>query len=230
MSLQASAVDHATDALRAALRSGRYAPGHRLPPERDLAEMLRLSRPTLREAIRRLGETGLLESRRGSGTYVAAVDLEAVFAVRLRLEPWAAELAATCRDDADAEALERLLGRLEREIGEATAFAQRDIAIHGLVARASGNPLLVDVLERLAELTALSRALTSPERDAREATRERMRSLVHAIAERDAAGAAHAMTGHLEDVRTVARRAASAEGVELVLSTPTPGWRSSGRP
>lgn len=228
MALQASAVDQATYALRAALRSGRYAPGHRLPPERDLAEMLRLSRPTLREAIRRLGETGLLESRRGSGTYVAAVDLEAVFAVRLRLEPWAAELAAASRDDADALLLERLLGRLERAIGESTAFAQADMAIHRVVVGASGNQVLVGVLERLAELTALSRALTSPERDAREATVERMRLLVRAIAERDAAGAAQAMTGHLEDVRRVARRASTPDRHELLLSTPAPALACSG--
>ena len=50
--------------------SGRYASGTRLPPERDLARALGASRPTLRAALRRLGEWGLIEARRGSGVVV----------------------------------------------------------------------------------------------------------------------------------------------------------------
>jgi GntR family transcriptional repressor for pyruvate dehydrogenase complex len=58
------------DQLLAQIVSGRYTPGTRLPPERDLARALGASRPTLREAFRRLGEWGLLEARRGSGVVV----------------------------------------------------------------------------------------------------------------------------------------------------------------
>src|SRR5688572_10260914 len=50
--------------------SGRYGPGARLPAERDLSRVLGASRPTLREALRRLGEWGLIEVRRGSGVVV----------------------------------------------------------------------------------------------------------------------------------------------------------------
>jgi GntR family transcriptional regulator, transcriptional repressor for pyruvate dehydrogenase complex len=56
--------------LLAQIVSGRYTPGTRLPPERDLARVLGASRPTLREAFRRLGEWGLLEAKRGSGVVV----------------------------------------------------------------------------------------------------------------------------------------------------------------
>src|SRR5512143_2582734 len=58
------------DQLLDAIVSGRYAPGVRLPAERDLARALGASRPTLREALRRLGEWGLIEARRGSGVVV----------------------------------------------------------------------------------------------------------------------------------------------------------------
>src|SRR5262249_36583387 len=58
------------DHLLVAIVSGRYAPGARLPGERDLARTLGASRPTLREALRRLGEWGLVEARRGSGVRV----------------------------------------------------------------------------------------------------------------------------------------------------------------
>src|SRR5262245_47344481 len=58
------------DQLLSQIVSGRYAPGSRLPAERDLARVLGASRPTLREAFRRLGEWGLIEARRGSGVVV----------------------------------------------------------------------------------------------------------------------------------------------------------------
>src|SRR5262249_20575287 len=58
------------DALLHDIVSGRYPSGTRLPPERDLARALGASRPTLREALRRLGEWGLIEARRGSGVIV----------------------------------------------------------------------------------------------------------------------------------------------------------------
>jgi DNA-binding FadR family transcriptional regulator len=58
------------DQLLADIVSGRYVPGARLPGERDLARALGASRPTLREALRRLGEWGLIEARRGSGVIV----------------------------------------------------------------------------------------------------------------------------------------------------------------
>src|SRR5688572_30060191 len=58
------------DTLVGDIVSGRYPSGSRLPPERDLARALGASRPTLREALRRLGEWGLIEARRGSGVIV----------------------------------------------------------------------------------------------------------------------------------------------------------------
>jgi DNA-binding FadR family transcriptional regulator len=58
------------DTLVSDIVSGKYPQGSRLPPERDLSRMLGASRPTLREALRRLGEWGLVEPRRGSGVVV----------------------------------------------------------------------------------------------------------------------------------------------------------------
>src|SRR5213595_2104257 len=59
--------------LRDMIHSGELSPGDRLPPERDLAKLLGVSRPTLRAGIRSLSTVGILQSRQGSGTFVAEV-------------------------------------------------------------------------------------------------------------------------------------------------------------
>jgi GntR family transcriptional repressor for pyruvate dehydrogenase complex len=199
-----SVADTACTALRNLLVRGRYQPGDRLPPERELATGLGLSRPTLREAIRRLTEAGLLESRRGSGTYVAEVDLDAIYAVRLQLEPFAARLAAAERSDEDLQRLSQLVKLMPSQLQEAGAFAATDLEIHRTLAAASGNPVLFGLLERLTELTQLSRAITSPAEDARRATLRDMRSLLGAVRAREGGAAAAAMERHIRGMRDIA--------------------------
>ena len=58
------------NAIVASIQSGLYPPGERLPPERELAEKLDVSRPTIREALIALEIRGIVEARRGSGIYV----------------------------------------------------------------------------------------------------------------------------------------------------------------
>jgi GntR family transcriptional repressor for pyruvate dehydrogenase complex len=203
--MSTSTVDRATDALRALIVRGHYQPGDRLPTERELAVGLGVSRPTMREVIRRLSDAALLEPRRGSGTYVAEVDLEAVFAVRLQLEPYAAGLAAARRDAAQARNLSTLVNRLAKELDLPEDFAITDLEIHALVTAAAGNSVLLDVLFRLSELANLSRAITSPERAARTTTLRHMQQLARAVHSRDEEAAATVMREHLSSVRDIAR-------------------------
>src|ERR1700745_1965345 len=60
--------------LREMIHKGELRPGDRLPPERDLAKLLGVSRPTLRAGIRSLAAVGVLESRQGAGTFVVKAD------------------------------------------------------------------------------------------------------------------------------------------------------------
>jgi len=186
--------------LRRLIAERRYRSGDRLPPERELAIALNVSRASLREGISRLAQEGTVVARRGSGTFVAPVDLRNVFDVRLQLEPLAAATAAKCREDEEVVALERLLSRLEKSVDDPEAFAAIDARIHAVVARSSGNPVLVDVLDRLAVLTHLSRALTATKRSTRTQTSRQLRRLVDSIRRRDAAAASMAMRTHLEQV------------------------------
>lgn len=199
-----SAVDSATAELRRLIARGRYQAGDRLPPERALADELGVSRPTLREATRRLTDAGVLAPRQGSGTYVAEIDLDNVFAVRLQLEPHAAALAAEHRSPEHLARLRALVRELAGAQDDPDAYAEADLAIHEVVAEAAGNPVLVDVLARLTELTRLTRAVTATDRAARASTLRDIRRLVRAIRQHDATAASQAMYDHLSAMRGTA--------------------------
>ena len=200
------------------IASSRYWPGDRLPAERQLAEQLSLSRPTLREALGGLSKAGILDQRHGAGTFIVAIDVDEVFAVRLRLEPFAAELAAVNRSDEQRQTLAGLVSELGEEMDDPEAFTAVDRRIHRLIAEAAGNGVLLDNLERLGDLTRLSRAITGPSLDARSETIDYMRKLNDAIAASDGQRAAAAMAGHLEATRVIAKdtlveaHAAAADG------------------
>jgi DNA-binding FadR family transcriptional regulator len=135
MLARSSLVTSAADALRTAIRDGRWPVGSRIPVEPALAEMLGVGRSTVREAVRILTTAGVLEVRQGSGTFVrAAVDpmvtierlrrsgLRDQFEVRCGLEAEAARLAArraTADDVATLHALLDLRGEFAEGVDRA---------------------------------------------------------------------------------------------------------------
>jgi GntR family transcriptional repressor for pyruvate dehydrogenase complex len=186
-----------TEAIRAFIRRGALAPGDRLPPERALAQQLGVSRPALREGIGRLVDVGLLRARQGSGTYDAEVDPDELLAVRLRLEPLAAELAATVAGPRERGRLADVVAAMADAVDDPRRFAELDLQLHGRIAQLAGNTVLVRVLADLDQLLRVSRSRTA----GHDATRRRaladVTRLVEAIAAGDAAAAAAAMTDHL---------------------------------
>ena len=114
------------DRLAADIRAGRLAPGERLPSERDLARRLEVGRASVREAIAALQVAGMIETRPGSGSFVAAGAAERsrethdsspsdLLEARALLEPAVARLAAQ-RGGPDAE-IEALLAAMENADG-----------------------------------------------------------------------------------------------------------------
>ena len=217
-----SAIDSAIAALRRFIAHSEFPPGARIPAERDLAESLGTSRPTVREAIRQLVEAGVLESRRGSGTYVCTFDYDEVFAVRLQLEPFAARLAAEHADESNAIEMMALLLQLEHRQYDAGAFADADQAIHAAIARIGGNRLLLMTLQRLTDLMEVSRAVTATSLRIRTTALQDMRTLIDAIRRGDGPDADRAMRRHLEHVR---RGGIDNETTQLRAITPTPPLR-----
>jgi GntR family transcriptional regulator, transcriptional repressor for pyruvate dehydrogenase complex len=154
-------VEQAIERLREQITSGAWAVGARLPSETTLAAELGVGRSTVREAIRALASTGMVESRQGAGTFVRAAEavepgLETrlrraamldVYEVRHAFELQAARLAASRRDADDLANLDRTL-RLRQEAFAAArdaAFVETDLAFHQAVVDAAHNPVLTEL-------------------------------------------------------------------------------------
>lgn len=217
-SVQRNAVsEEVVTQIRAMIDAGGMQPGSRLPAERKLAELFKASRASVREGIRVLAESGLLESRQGAGTFVrerpeapliGAVlsgnySLEDVFAVRMMLEPEIAALAAR-NGTAQAKAnLETLLTSQEQAQPDSACWGDFDHKFHHALAEASGNPVLLEMVSALHEGFARSRdeSVQSPRRQ--QASLAAHRNIVDAILQGNADQAESAMREHLQDVRRI---------------------------
>jgi DNA-binding FadR family transcriptional regulator len=150
--------EEVTAKLRAMVHSGEWPLHQRIPSETELMASLGVSRGTLREGIKALAHSGMLEVRRGDGTYVRATSEmsgaarrmyqdhseEHILEVRLGLDTQAARLAARNATADDVSALRALLTARDEawSAGDYEAWAQADWGFHERVAQASGNPLL----------------------------------------------------------------------------------------
>ncbi len=157
--------DEVVAQLERQIAAGEWPVGTKIPPEPVLVAALGVGRNTVREAVRALEHAGLLEARRGDGTYVRATsDLGAallrrarrtdalhVMAVRASLERDAAVVAATERTDADVAAIRAALDARRAAASDRAAFVAADVAFHRAVVAATHNPVLLDLYTGLTE-------------------------------------------------------------------------------
>jgi GntR family transcriptional repressor for pyruvate dehydrogenase complex len=150
--------------LRRAIHMGTYVPGDKLPPERELAQRLEVSRASVREAVRVLEGEGYVETRRGAtggvivldraqleekiGPYIRALlpQMEEIFEFRKAVECAAARLAAERRTDEHLSNLEAALKVLEDGL-ETRRFRAADSQFHLGIAEAAGNRWMRDAVE-----------------------------------------------------------------------------------
>lgn len=188
------------DELRRLVVDRRYAPGQRLPSERELAEHLGVSRPTVRRAVATLVEHGAVEARGRSGLYLAGTDPAELFAVRLQLEPWAAERAATLADPAARGRIADLVARARDAVEDAAGFAAVDAALHDALVDAADNAVLRGVHLGLRRRVAWSRQATGTSADLRRQTLVALETIGAAVAAHDGVAARSAMERHLREV------------------------------
>jgi len=153
--------EQVADQIGGLIRNGEFLPGHRLPAERDLAKMLAVSRPVVREAMIALEIGGLIEVRTGSGAFVREKPAESTEAVntgqspsdilsaRMLIEGEIAALAASCSTAEDLAAMAEQVDEMVRDHDAGRPWHAADLGFHLAIARATGNAALAGVVERL---------------------------------------------------------------------------------
>jgi GntR family transcriptional regulator, transcriptional repressor for pyruvate dehydrogenase complex len=212
-----SAVAQSIQQIKELLATGALKPGQQLPAERALAELLGVSRPTVREAIRALSFMGVVETRLGSGTYVSAMNGEAIgdmlsfvvhsshdtlsdlVEVRVYLEVAAAEIAARQIGNRGLDSLTRLLEDCRKSLRDAAAFATFDLEFHRQVATAAGNEVLARLLLSVSALGLQRRVTTARNVNLRRVSLDEHIQILATLRQRDPVAAGKAMRAHMEN-------------------------------
>ena len=158
------------DKLEELILSGRLSPGDRLPPERDLARQLGVSRPTLREAIHLLQDRGFLEQRQGDGTYLTGMHSDQLYrsvqrlfvsanrpyeelvSIREMFEPVVAGVAARHAKPENTEAVQQAIWASQKPGITAEEYAQAVMNIHRAIIEATQNKMLVALFRPVLDL------------------------------------------------------------------------------
>lgn len=190
------------EAIREAIVEGVLEPGERLM-EAQLAEELGVSRTPVREAIRKLELANFVVMFPRRGAHVADIslkDVSDVFEIRGALEALAAELAAERASDEEIEQLERLLVEIAKaiEAKDVDTLVELDTEFHDVLFRASRNDRLGQILSLLREQIHRFRTRTLSHPARMRLALDEHRSLVEAIADRDAALARQRAADHIE--------------------------------
>jgi DNA-binding FadR family transcriptional regulator len=208
------------DRLSEQIRSGRLAPGARLPTEQELTRAARVSRTVVREAVAALRAEGLVVTRQGVGAFVAEQAQQAPFRIdpesiqsldeilgvmelRLGVEIESAGLAAERATRAQVRAIEAALDALEDSAEQGGSAVDEDLGLHRAIAEATGNPEFVRFLQFIGRhliprrtVTGLTESMGGPRAYLR-LIQDEHRRIVAAIRNRDAKAAREAMRRHL---------------------------------
>jgi GntR family transcriptional repressor for pyruvate dehydrogenase complex len=155
------------DQIRSSILSGEFSPGDKLPPERELAEMFGVSRPSVREALNILSAAGLVMSYQGGGTVVLSLVETSggnplselirseqeraldVIEVRKGMESWTAFYAAQRALPEDIRRMEEIVNSMERNLDGLKPSEDLDANLHIVIARATHNIVWVHLMQSL---------------------------------------------------------------------------------
>lgn len=224
-SRKAKVAEEVADRLRVLILDGTFPYGQALPAERALADWFGVSRGSIRDALRRLETVGLVVTRHGQGTFPQQLDVGRLVAplasvlsfhaelrdelldVRRMFEPAVARAAAVRVTDEDIADLEDIVAAQRRKlrtgrsaIGEVTAF-------HHVLARATRNRVVVNIMSTLNDLLVESRKARLKQKGRPQRSLLGHEAVLRALKRRDAAGAADAMHVHLDQISDRLRKA-----------------------
>jgi GntR family transcriptional repressor for pyruvate dehydrogenase complex len=198
--------------LAGLVNQGRLKPGDRLPAERALAERMRVSRATLREALRVMQLQGLIVSRRGAGNFIAGgkpedlaqalhnLALQDIFELRLLIEPSIAALAAERANRQDLSRLESILQQQEKDMKAKRTAGPTDAAFHSILAEATHNRALLEVGATLMKVISPSRNESLQTQERARLSLGSHRRILEAIHGGDPVEARNAMEEHIRSI------------------------------
>lgn len=209
----ASTFEETVERLGSAIRAGLLSPGAKLPPERELAKQLRISRSTLRQALTALVQSGHLVSQRGrtGGTFVAErppltepdtepLDQSAWAALdyRLAVESGAVLLAAERGGAEQFDRLDELVAKMDDELEDFEEFRRTDIRFHIGIAEAAHSPRLLSAMtDSQSQMSALIALIAHPPEVLTRSNEQHAR-LVKALRKGDGPRAVREMREHTE--------------------------------
>ena len=200
---------------------GFLKPGDKLPSERELAEIFQVSRGSLRDAVRALEVTGLVEPRQGEGTVVRAPSAESLInplttvllrqkvfvsellEFRAMIEPVLARRAAKHASPEDVAHLEEILRRQQEKADRGELAIEEDTEFHNAIAQAAKNSVVLKVLDVFMELLRESREKSLQVEGRLQKSLEGHRQIFQAIQCQDPIGAENAMRQHIERIEGI---------------------------
>ncbi|HLM00744.1 MAG TPA: FadR/GntR family transcriptional regulator, partial [Pyrinomonadaceae bacterium] len=211
--------------LRNMIHSGELSAGDRLPPERDLAKLLGVSRPTLRAGIRSLASVGILQSRQGAGTFVAAAEesptldgsplrlmaslhgftSDEMFEARLSLEMSIAGLAAERATSEQITQMAEEVAGMYASLDEPEQYLVHEMRFHRVIAAASQNRVLTALMNMMATILFEYRSKTVKRATDLKESAEQHRGIYRAMRDRDTEAARDAMREHLLETLSAQR-------------------------
>lgn len=210
------------DQIRQAIFDGNLKPGDKLPSEKELIETFRVSRATLREALRSLEVLGFLEIRKGAagGAFVVEMDmnkareglinffhfkdlsLHDLTEVRLVLEAHTAEKAAGAITAEDLKRLKKLIDDADyvRRHGTPREYRRMEIEFHRIIAGVNTNPILMLIIDFVENLLMDTKEMLQPGEDFSQRVQAAHKQIYDALLEGDGQKAREAMVKHVEQV------------------------------
>lgn len=200
------------------VRTRNLKPGDVLPTERELAAMLQVSRPSVREAVRGLQILGVLKARQGSGLFVSSLEatdmlapwqflitlnqenVDALYEARVLIDGGIARMAAERVSDDNIARLKQMLVVQEGLTNDPLGFRVSDLEFHRTIMEATGNPFLVHTSGSLYMLGMEYRRMASETSGVLKQSLADHRAIVAALAARDPQASAKAAEGHIRNV------------------------------
>lgn len=216
--------DDLADRIAEMIRTGTYAPGDRLPAIMEMARSFGVGHPTVREALKKLEIIGIVNIKHGSGVYVGTgsdkllvsnpvkganvsrkllIDL---IEARIPIELESTRLAAENATDEQIDRMEELLDEAEQNMSVDERLSEANMGFHCEIAVASGNTVLAQLQQALANLFQREQRQILSIYSSREQDHAEHREILAALRARDTQRAVDLMQAHLEGVRTVLRK------------------------